>query len=75
MNAYHPDLRLARFIPPLSFGPRSTRLMNRIPFPTSPAPSDLVIENLTVPGPDGAPDVPVRIYRRRAVTGDTPAMM
>jgi acetyl esterase len=37
--------------------------------------SGLSVENRTVPGPAGAPDVPVRIYRPRDATGPLPAIL
>jgi len=37
--------------------------------------SGLSVENRTVPGPEGAPDVPVRIYRPQGAAGPLPAVL
>jgi acetyl esterase/lipase len=39
-----------------------------------PPNDNVVVEDRTVPGPEGAPDVPVRIYRPAAATGVLPAV-
>ena len=75
MASFHPDLTLARFIPPFFFGPRSTALANlRRPRPR-PGPDDLAVDDLIIPGPAGAPDIDLRVYRPRAATGATPALL
>lgn len=72
---FHPDLRLGRFIPGVSYGPRSTRLMRRL----TARPADLglgvVAEELVVPGPEGAPPVSLRVLRPVGVTGPMPALL
>ena len=75
MAHFHPDLTVGRFLPPVPFGPRITPLLNRIPTRTGPAPDDLTIDDVDVPGPPGAPPVPVRLYRPRAVEGSAPALL
>ncbi|SDU86607.1 Acetyl esterase/lipase [Microlunatus sagamiharensis] len=75
MARFHPDLAVGRFIPPLSFTPRSTALLNRVAPRTPPIPEDLVVEDAQVPGPPGAPPVPVRLYRPRDLVGDAPALV
>ncbi|WP_395244052.1 alpha/beta hydrolase [Agromyces sp. MMS24-K17] len=62
---FHPDLRAARFIPNVPASPRIIRAMRRAGarMQPPPAPDDVRIEEVTVPGPAGAPDVRVRLYR------------
>jgi acetyl esterase/lipase len=74
MTDFHPDLAMARLIPRFSFGPHLVSLLNRI-HPSPPdAPIDMLIQDVTVPGPANAPDVTLRIYRPRALTSDAPAL-
>ena len=51
MSAFHPDLAIARYVPKFSFGPRLARLMQKAKPRVPDAPDDVVIENVTVPGP------------------------
>ena len=75
MSAFHPDLRAGRFIPKFSFGPRLTRLMaDRAPKPLDPAPG-VTAEELVVPGPEGAPDVVLRVFRPEGLTAPAPALL
>lgn len=75
MPRFHPDLAIARFIPPLSFGPTSTNLINRIKARPPQGPADLTIEQITVPGSEESPRVPVRVYRPRSLHGAAPALL
>lgn len=75
VSAFHPDLAVARFIPRFSMGPLVARLSSLAKVKGPPATEDLLIEDLDVPGPDGAPAVPVRLYRPRSLTGDAPALL
>ena len=76
MTAFHPELRLARFIPPFSFGPLVVALLSRAkPRIVDPGP-DVVVEEWTVPGPAGAPEVELRILRPAApATTARPALL
>ena len=66
--AFHPDLALGRFIPPVSFGPFLTRLLARHRVRTRRAPDDMLIEDVVGPG------VSLRLYRSRSVPGPAPAL-
>ncbi len=68
MSAFHPDLALGRFIPPVSFGPRLARLAARVQPRTPPVPDDMLVEDVSAPG------VGLRIYRPKVVTGVVPAL-
>ncbi|MCP2241569.1 alpha/beta hydrolase [Lentzea aerocolonigenes] len=75
MNAFHPDLALARFIPPLSCGPRLARLMSRAkPRPVDPGP-DVTVRELVVPGPAGAPAVSLRVFQPAGLRAPAPALL
>jgi acetyl esterase/lipase len=75
MSAFHPDLAMGRFIPRASFGPRSARLMRRLrPRPAAPPPG-VTVEELTVPGPAGAPPVSLRVIRPAAPRPPGPALL
>lgn len=73
-STLHPELARARFIPQLSFGPRSTRLIRRVKVPARRPPADIHVENLAVAGAPGTPPVRVRTYRPRSLTGQRPAL-
>lgn len=74
MPRFHPDLQIARVIPPIPFGPRSTALMRaRVPKPKRP-PEDLFINDLSVPGQDGAL-IPLRLYRPRSIRDLAPVLL
>ncbi|MEL4319273.1 alpha/beta hydrolase [Leifsonia sp. YIM 134122] len=74
MSAFHPDLAIARYVPKFSFGPRLARLMQKAKPRVPDAPADVVIENVTVPGPAGAGPVSLRVYRPRSLKGAAPAL-
>ncbi|HEX5858251.1 MAG TPA: alpha/beta hydrolase [Microbacterium sp.] len=75
MSVFHPDLRAGRFIPKFSFGPRLTRLMaDRAPKPLQPE-AGVRAEELIVPGPEGAPDVVLRVFRPEGLTAPAPALL
>ncbi|MCG5216596.1 alpha/beta hydrolase [Streptosporangium sp. KLBMP 9127] len=74
MSAFHPELRLARFLPAPPVGRRVTRMLQRAKVRPKPAPDDMLIENVMVPGPPGQPPVLLRLYRPKAVEGGAPAL-
>lgn len=75
MTRFHPDLAAARFIPPVRFDAFSTALLNRVSPRTHPAPADIEVTDVEVPGPSGAPDVRMRLYRPRELATPAPAML
>jgi acetyl esterase/lipase len=73
--AFHPDLRLARWIPQLSFGRRTvslTRLQKR-PGPL-PRLTDLLVRDIEVPAASGSPAVSLRLYQPKSLTSPQPAL-
>lgn len=40
----------------------------------TPTPTDVKIEDRTIPGPDGAPEIPIRIYRPAGATDSAPGV-
>lgn len=74
MPTFHPDLAVGRFLPPLTHGPRLLKLINRVPIRGGEIPDDILVEDVLVPGADGAPDVFLRIYRPRSLRTAAPAL-
>lgn len=75
MNTFHPDLARARFIPRMSIGPRSARVMRRIrPRPAHPGP-DVTVREVVVPGPAGAPPVSLRVFQPAGLSAPAPALL
>jgi acetyl esterase/lipase len=75
MTTFHPDLRAARYIPRYTMGPRLTRLMRSGELRLPPVPDDIIVEDVTAPGPGGAaPPVSLRIYRPRELVTPAPAL-
>ncbi|WP_282838091.1 alpha/beta hydrolase [Microbacterium flavum] len=75
MVRFHPDLAAGRFIPPIRFGPLSTALLNRVKPRGTSGVEDLIIDDATIPGTTGQPDVRVRTYRPRSAHGRIPALL
>jgi acetyl esterase/lipase len=75
VSTFHPELAAGRFIPKLSFGPRTSRLVRRrTARPAAPGPG-VTVGELLVPGPAGAPDVSLRIIRPIVAPGPLPALL
>jgi len=71
----HPDLKAARFIPRFSWTSPLVRLIRRLPMPPVRVPAGITVTNRTTPGPDGAPDVRVRLYRPAGLPPAAPALL
>jgi acetyl esterase/lipase len=69
VSAFHPDLRLGRFIPRFSFGPRITRVLQGREPRRPAAPDDVLVEHVSAPG------VSLRLYRPRSLHGPAPALL
>lgn len=75
MSDIHPELRGVRFTPKFSFGPVSSRLLRRMkPKATMPAPG-VSLREISVPGPQGAPEVRLRVFSPDNLTAPVPAML
>lgn len=72
---FHPDLRMARFLPPINAGPRLVRFSNRVPVRSPTTPNDIIVTDFEIPGSAGAPAMAFRMYRPRSATGDVPALV
>ena len=55
MSEFHPDLKLARFIPTPGGGERVARVVRRFKVPAARVPDDMLVENVTVPGRNAVP--------------------
>lgn len=75
MTGFHPDLKLARFIPKPVGGPRVTRIVRRFKVPAARVPHDMLVEDVMVPGRDDGPSTRLRLYRPRRLVGATPALL
>lgn len=75
MSAFHQDLAIGRWIPPVSVGPQLARLANRARREPSEAPEDLLIDDVVIPGPLGAPEVGVRLIRPKTLQGNAPVLL
>lgn len=75
MTEFHPDLKLARFIPKPGGGPRVTRMVRRLKVPAARVPHDMRVENIAVPGRGDSPLTRLRVYRPTRLDGATPALL
>lgn len=77
-SSIHPELRRAvRFLPRFAFSPRilfvMRALMRRMRAPRLPP--GVTVEDVRVPGPKGAPEVRVRLYRPESLARPAPALL
>jgi hypothetical protein len=64
MSAFHSDLKRGRFLPDVSYGRLSSRIVRRVRWrATGPGP-DVTVQEIVVPGPKGAPSVSLRVFQR-----------
>ncbi|MGK5555049.1 alpha/beta hydrolase fold domain-containing protein [Actinomadura kijaniata] len=75
MHALHPDLRLGRFIPKLSYGPLSSRLLRSLKRRPADPGTGVTVQELVVPGPDGAPPVSLRVFQPDGLKAAAPALL
>jgi acetyl esterase/lipase len=75
MSSFHPDLALARFIPKMSYGPLTSRVMRSLrPRPTAPEPG-VTVREVFVPGPEGAAPVSLRVFQPTGLSAKAPALL
>ncbi len=76
MSAFHPDLRLARFMPNFSFGPSlSAFIRGRTKRGPTPVLPDVSVEDVDVPANGASPAVSLRLYRPKSLAAAAPAML
>ncbi|MBB6118571.1 alpha/beta hydrolase [Nocardiopsis algeriensis] len=77
MPSLHPELARAQYLPTPPVRRSTVRLFQRLTRGLRPGktPQDLVIEDLTVPGAEGAPPVGLRVYRPRSLARPAPALL
>ncbi|RZT87803.1 acetyl esterase/lipase [Pseudonocardia sediminis] len=75
MAAFHPDLALGRFLPPISVGPRLSELARRLKTRPVAPPPGVTVQELVVPGPPDAPPVSLRVFRPAGATDAVPALL
>ncbi|WP_405471554.1 alpha/beta hydrolase [Streptomyces canus] len=75
MTTFHPDLRRGRFIPNVSYGRLSSRLVRSVKWrATDPGP-DVSVQEILVPGPKGAPSVSLRVFQPTGLKAAAPALL
>jgi len=74
MDAWHPDLRAARFVPTVTWNLPLVGVLRRLPVPRPRVPAGVEVRDVHVPGPAGAPPVRVRLYRPTHASS-TPALL
>jgi acetyl esterase/lipase len=75
MSAFHPDLKRGRFLPNVSYGRLSSRLVRSVKWrATDPGP-DVTVQEIVVPGPKGAPPVSLRVFQPTGLKTAAPALL
>lgn len=75
MSTFHPDLRRGRFIPNVSYGRLSSRIVRRVKWrATDPGP-DVTVQEIVVPGPKNAPSVSLRVFQPTGLKAAAPALL
>ncbi|MET9819057.1 alpha/beta hydrolase [Streptomyces sp. NPDC006355] len=75
MDAFHPDLARGRFIPKTSYGPLSSRLMRSMKARPVDHGADITVQEIVVPGPEGAPSVSLRVIQPAGLSAPAPALL
>ncbi|GGL14265.1 alpha/beta hydrolase [Streptomyces flaveus] len=75
MSTFHPDLARGRFIPNVSVGRLSSRIVrSRKIRPTDPG-TGVTVQELVVPGPKDAPSVSLRVFQPTGLKAAAPALL
>jgi acetyl esterase/lipase len=72
---FHPDLKLARFIPKTGASTRVTNVIRKFKVPAARTPDDMTVENVAVPGRKDNPPTRLRFYRPKSLSVATPALL
>jgi acetyl esterase/lipase len=75
MPEFHPDLKLARFIPRPMAGPRVARIVRRFKVRAARVPPDMLVDDVLVPGRGDGDSARMRIYQPKALAGTAPALL
>jgi acetyl esterase/lipase len=75
MNTFHPELTRARFIPKVSYGPLSSRLMRKGKRRPADPGTGVTVQEMTVPGPKGAPPVSLRVFQPTGLKKAAPVLL
>ncbi|MEU9267138.1 alpha/beta hydrolase [Streptomyces sp. NPDC048251] len=75
MNTFHPDLARGRFIPNVSYGPLSSRLMRKAKRRSTDPGTGVTVQEVTVPGPKGAPPVGLRVLQPTGLQTAAPVLL
>ena len=75
MTDFHPDLKLARFIPTRVGGAWASRAVRRVKIPAARVPHDMAVRNVMVSGRNGGPDVRLRFFQPKGLLDAAPALL
>jgi acetyl esterase/lipase len=73
-SVFHPDLARGRFIPRVTWGPRLAHLVRNLPSPSMDPGPGVTVRELVVPGPEGGPEVSMKLFQPERLTDPAPAL-
>lgn len=74
MAEVHPELAGVRRLPAIPYNRLTVRLFNSLKMKGMTSTDEVEIITLTVPGPEGAPEIELRIFRPRRLVAPAPAL-
>ncbi|MDX3582565.1 alpha/beta hydrolase [Streptomyces europaeiscabiei] len=75
MSAFHPDLERGRFLPNVSYGRLSSRIVRSVKWRSTDPGPDVTVQEIVVPGPEGAPPVSLRVFQPTGLKAAAPALL
>lgn len=76
MPSFHPELSRFRFLPTFNFGPRTASMARGLTARMrAPKVKGVSVETVVAPGPAGAPEIQLRIYRPENLAPNAAAML
>jgi acetyl esterase/lipase len=75
MSAFQPDLKRGRFLPNVSYGRLSSRIVRRVKWRAIDPGPDVTVQEIVVPGPKGAPPVSLRVFQPTGLKTAAPALL
>jgi len=75
MSTFHPDLKRGRFIPNVSYGRLSSRIVRSVKWRSTDPGPDVTVQEIVVPGPKGASPVSLRVFQPTGLKAAAPALL
>ncbi|PAZ17597.1 hypothetical protein CLM62_01400 [Streptomyces sp. SA15] len=75
MSTFHPDLKRGRFIPNVSYGRLSSRIVRSVKWRSIDPGPDVTVQEIVVPGPKDAPPVSLRVFQPTGLKTAAPALL